>query len=92
MVASGHLAFRLAGISTRLPGVGTRIGGPRGHPFPIAVAYRRSLSLSTPADVLEPVGQLTHQRRAGIPDHPVAPVVNSNLPGKLASLHPQGPP
>jgi hypothetical protein len=41
------------------------------------------VSLSTPADVLEPVGQLTQQRRAGIPDTPVPPVVNSNLPGEL---------
>jgi hypothetical protein len=38
-----------------------------------------------PADVLEPVGQLTQQRRAGIPDHPVPPVVNSNLPGELTA-------
>jgi hypothetical protein len=91
-VASGHAALRLAAISTRPPGVGTCVDGPRRHPFPIAAAYRRLLSLSTPADVLEPVGQLTQQRRAGIPDHPSAASGDSNLLGKLIACTRKVPP
>jgi hypothetical protein len=91
-VASGHAAFRLAGISTHLPGVETRVDGPRRHPFPVAAAYRRSLSLSTPVDVLEPVGQLTQQRRAGTPDHPSAASGDSNLLGKLIACTRKVPP
>jgi hypothetical protein len=50
------------------------------------------VSLSTPADVLEPVGQLTQQRRAGIPDHPSAASGEFEPAGRVDSLHPQGGP
>jgi hypothetical protein len=51
MVASGHLAFRLAGISTRLPGVGTRVDGPRRH------ARLLQLGSAQTASVTDAVGQ-----------------------------------
>jgi hypothetical protein len=40
--------------------------------------------------VLEPVGQLTQQRRAGKPDHPVAASGEFEPAGRVHSLHPQG--
>jgi hypothetical protein len=50
------------------------------------------VSLSTPADVLEPVGQLTQQRRAGIPDHPSAASGEFEPAGELIACTRKVPP